>query len=290
MHITNFGSYCIDHVYWVPYFVRPGETLPSLDYQVHPGGKGLNQSLALALAGANVRHAGRVGNDGAWMKTLLSDAGVNVEFTQIVDTPTGHANIQVSPEGENAIVIYGGANQTITLDQIESTLEHCSAGDYLLIQNEINYLPELIEIASKKQQHIVFNAAPITEDVKQYPLQLIETFILNEVEGEALTGEQAPKAILESMIDLYPNSKVILTLGENGAVYKDRNKTVSQAANRVKAIDCTGAGDTFTGYFLASYVEDQSITTCLARACTAAGISVTRQGAASSIPKQHEVF
>lgn len=287
--ITNFGSYCIDHVYAVPYFVKPGETLPSTDYQVHPGGKGLNQSLALAYAGCSVRHAGKIGNDGIWMKELLAEAGVDVSLTSIVETSTGHANIQVTPQGENAIIIYGGANKDISIKDIESVLSRVNPGDYLLIQNEISCLPELIEMAAEKQQRIIFNAAPITDEVTGYPLSLIEMFIVNEVEGEALTGEKETQNILDSMIDLFPSSSVILTLGEQGAIFRNGDDVVVQTANKIEAIDSTGAGDTFTGYFLANYIKGVEIQDCLRIACRAAEICVTRQGAASSIPRIAEL-
>jgi ribokinase len=289
MTITNFGSYCIDHVYTVPYFVKPGETLPSTNYQVHPGGKGLNQSLALAYAGARVRHAGKVGKDGIWMSNLLQDAGVDTTLTSVVDTPTGHANIQVTPEGENAIIIYGGANREITVEDIEKVLADVAEGDHLLIQNEISCLPELLELAAIKKQRVTFNAAPITADVKTYPLNLVETFLVNEVEGEALTGETTAENILDAMLELYPSSRVILTLGEKGAIFQDQHERVNQSAISVTPVDSTAAGDTFTGYFLANFVNGKSIRYCLEIACHAGGVCVTKQGAASSIPKIAEL-
>ncbi|HJL61056.1 MAG TPA: ribokinase [Pseudomonadales bacterium] len=285
MFITNFGSYCIDHVYSVPYFVRPGETLPSLNYEIHPGGKGLNQSLALAYAGATVRHAGKIGEDGTWMKTLLDDAGVDTSMTSIIDIPTGHANIQVTPKGENAIVIYGGANKEISESDIEAVLYDVSSGDHLLIQNEISCLPELIEMAASKEQCIIFNAAPITAEVNDYPLDLVEIFVVNEVEAEALAGESDPDKILDAMVSQFPNARTILTLGELGARYAFKEQRVVQPAYTVNALDSTGAGDTFTGYFLANYVNNVDIQQCLDIACKAASICVTRQGAASSIPR-----
>jgi ribokinase len=289
MNFINFGSYSIDNVYSVPHFVKPGETLPSLDYQVHPGGKGLNQSLALAYAGIKLKHAGKVGKDGLWLKSLLTEAGVDTSLTQVVDTPSGHANIQVTPEGENAIVIYGGANKSIEKQDIVAALANVSAGDYLLIQNEISCLPELIEMAARKQQRIIFNAAPITDEVVNYPLNLVEFFIVNELEGKAISGEVVPQDILDSLIDKYPESKIILTLGESGAIYKDRVQQISQAAYPVSAVDSTGAGDTFSGYFLAGFIQKMPIKACLEKACKAAAICVTRRGAASSIPRQDEL-
>lgn len=289
MNVINFGSYCIDNVYSVPHFVTPGETLSSVDYQIHPGGKGLNQSLALAHAGVAVKHAGKVGKDGVWLKDLLADAGVDTSLTEVVDSPSGHANIQVTPEGENAIVIYGGANKTIEKPDIIKALASVTPGDYLLIQNETSCLPELIEFAARKQQRIIFNAAPISEDVLHYPLNLIELLVVNEVEGRKISGERDPQAILNALLHQFPESRVILTLGDKGAIYKDSTQQTSQHAYPVKAVDTTGAGDTFTGYFVAGYIQGRSIEDCLANACKAAAICVTRKGAASSIPRLDEL-
>ena len=289
MRITNFGSCCIDNVYAVPWFVKPGETLPCNGYQVHPGGKGLNQSLALAYAGATVRHAGKVGTDGQWMKDLLTKAGVDTAHLQVVDIPSGHANIQVTPEGSNAIVIYGGANRAIEARDFDRVLADTSPGDYLLIQNEISCLGELIEAAHQKQQRIVFNAAPMTDAVMDYPLDKVEIFIVNEIEGAALTGTNEPDDILTAMTERFLGAKIILTLGEAGAIWSDGKTRVAQPACQAQAVDSTGAGDTFTGYFMAALIQGEPVRACLERACRAAAICVTRPGAASSIPRLQEL-
>lgn len=289
MSIINFGSYCIDNVYSVPHFVRPGETLPSLDYQIHPGGKGLNQSLALTYAGVAVKHAGKVGRDGLWLKDLLSEAGVDTSLTQVIDAPTGHANIQVTPEGENAIVIYGGANKAIERQDVVDALADVSPGDYILVQNETSCLIDVLEIAKEKKQRVIFNAAPMTAEVKSYPLHLVEFFVINKVEGEALSDKQDTHAILDALMDRFPESKVVLTLGAEGAIYRDATRQISQAAFSVQAIDSTGAGDTFTGYFFAGIMQGLKIKECLQNACKAAAICVTRKGAASSIPRLEEL-
>lgn len=285
MRITNFGSCIIDHVYTVPYFVTPGETLPCTNYEVHPGGKGLNQSLALSYAGAGVRHVGRVGEDGVWLKDMLTRAGVDTSQLQVADERTGQALIQVTPDGDNAIVLYGGANRSITSEHIDRALEMTQPGEFLLLQNEINALPDIMERGAAQGLRLVFNAAPITSDVKAYPLERVEVFIVNEVEGEALTGETKPAEILAAMRDLYPKANVMLTLGEEGARYSDANETLSVPAYPVNAIDSTGAGDTFTGYFLANFALGKPIGECLDLACRAAAICVTKRGAASSIPR-----
>jgi len=289
MKIMNYGSLCIDHVYSVPYFVKPGETLSCIDYERHPGGKGLNQSLALAYAGADVWHAGMVGNDGVWLKELLTEAGVNTKMIQVTDTASGHALIQVNPDGENAIVICGGANRTVKTDDLDDVFAQCDEGDCLLLQNEISLMPEIMKAAKSKSMRIAFNAAPITEQVLEYPLDCVDLFILNEVEAEALSGEQAPQRVIKRLTEMYPHARVVLTLGEQGAIYGDPERIVHQDAFTVEALDTTGAGDTFTGFFLAGWLDGQTIEYCLEVACKAAAICVTRKGAATSIPARGDI-
>jgi ribokinase len=289
MKILNYGSLCIDHVYSVPYFVKPGETLSCTNYERHPGGKGLNQSLALAYAGADVWHAGMVGQDGIWLKELLTEAGVDATMVQVTDTPSGHALIQVTPDGENAIVICGGANRTVTHDDLEEVFAQCAMGDCLLLQNEISSMPEIMTTAKSRSMRVAFNAAPITNEVLDYPLECVDLFILNEVEAEALSGEQAPQQIIRALTESYPHAQVVLTLGEQGAIYGDRERIVQQNAFTVEALDTTGAGDTFTGFFLAGWLEGRSIEQNLEVACKAAAICVTRRGAATSIPNAADI-
>jgi ribokinase len=289
MKILNYGSLCIDHVYSVPYFVKPGETLSCTNYERHPGGKGLNQSLALANAGADVWHAGMVGNDGVWLKELLTEAGVTTELIRVTDTPSGHALIQVNPKGENAIVICGGANRTVEKEDLQEVFAHCSKGDCLLLQNEISSMPEIMKTAKSLSMRIAFNAAPITSQVLDYPLECVDLFILNEVEGEALSAEQDPQLIIKRLTERYPHAGVVLTLGEQGAIYGDPDRVVHRDAFKVEALDSTGAGDTFTGFFLAGWLGGQTIEQCLEVACKAAAICVTRMGAATSIPSEADI-
>ncbi len=289
MNVLNFGSCCIDNVYAVPHFARPGETLPCSSYAVHPGGKGLNQSLALARGGANVRHAGKVGTDGRFLKALLDSAGVDTSLLEEADGPTAHANIQVTPEGENSIVQFAGANRTIGPADVEAVFGQVTPGDLLLLQNEISCLPLIMQRAADAGLFVAFNAAPMTAAVQAYPLHQVSMFIVNELEGQALTGESAPEQILDVMREGYPAAAVILTLGEAGAWYADAHRRIHQASRKVVAVDTTGAGDTFTGFFLAAWVTGAEPAECLARGCAAAAICVTRPGAASSIPEASEV-
>ena len=289
MRILNLGSCCIDHVYHVPHFVNPGETLPCNNYEIHPGGKGLNQSLAIARAGGNVQHAGKLGNDGTWLKSLLNDAGVDTSLLMVVDEPSGHANIQVNQSGENAIVLFGGTNRMISEEEVSSVIDSCEAGDFLILQNEISSLQLAMTLGAEKGMRMIFNAAPMTADVKALPISDLEVLIINEVEGEQLTGSSKPEAILDKLRATYPSVNIVLTLGSEGAIYEGQSGRYIAASPQVAAVDTTGAGDTFTGYFIAEYSAGAEPQRAMEIACSAAAISVTRPGAASSIPHREEL-
>jgi ribokinase len=289
MKVINFGSINIDHVYEVAHFVRPGETLRSDSYSIFSGGKGANQSLSLARAGAKVLHAGKIGVDGQWLKEKLQESGVDISLIETTDTPTGHALIQVNTQGENAIIIHGGANETVTDDDIERVLSRAEQGDCLLVQNEINSVAKIIQKAREIGLLIIFNPAPMSEAVNDYPLGLVDVFIINEVEGQALTQQNDPETIVAYMQRLYPQSRTVLTLGTKGVVYGDKDKVISLPAIEVEAVDTTGAGDTFIGYFVAEMISGSQIEQCLKMGVKASALCVTRKGAGDSIPLRKEV-
>ena len=150
--ILSFGSLNIDYVYSVDHFVQKGETLASSALEIFSGGKGLNQSVALGRAGAEVFHAGAVGPDGQFLVDLLQEAGVDTHLVKRLESVrTGNAIIQRDPEGNNCILLYGGANQAITREQVKEILVGFGAGDYIVLQNEINQLPFLMEQAHAKE-------------------------------------------------------------------------------------------------------------------------------------------
>jgi ribokinase len=289
MTIFNLGSCCIDHVYQVPHFAQPGETLPCLSYEMHPGGKGLNQSLAMARAGADVFHAGKIGSEGTWLKELLAADGVDTSQLRVSDNPTGHACIQVNAAGENSIVLFGGTNRQITVDEISAMLAPAVTGDFLVLQNEISELETAIQIGATKGMRIVFNAAPMTDDVAALPLASLELLIINEIEGAALSSKQSPDAIMTALGHRYPDMNVVLTLGSQGARLCGPAGDCAAASPRVDVVDSTGAGDTFTGYFVADYAAGRNVADALLFACQAAALSVTQRGAASSIPTRDRV-
>lgn len=291
MKILSFGSLNLDKVYRVSHFIRPGETMAAFTLETYCGGKGLNQSIALARAGAQVWHAGCVGQaDGAMLLDALRDSGVDTSLVRSLPCPTGHAIIQVNEEGQNCILLYGGANRQITREQVDETLAHFEAGDFLVMQNEINELAYIMEQAHSKGMHIVFNPSPMTRELLDLPLEYVRYFLLNEVEARDLCGEDVPEeAYPAKLLARYPGSRIVLTLGARGSLYQDERIRLRQEACRVKAVDTTAAGDTFTGYFVAAIASGAPVETALREASKAAAIAVSRPGAAPSIPYRREL-
>ncbi|EOR23407.1 Sugar kinase, ribokinase family protein [Niallia nealsonii AAU1] len=290
MKIVNFGSLNIDKVYSVPHFVSAGETLSSTNYEEFPGGKGLNQSIALAKAGAEVYQAGKIGKDGLFLKDILSESNVNIDWIDEIGNTTGHAIIQVSSSGENCILLFGGANKEITIDQINHILANFSQDDLLLLQNEINNLEYIVEKAHQKGLKIVLNPSPIDETMIKLDFSKIDYLILNEIEAKAITGENMNDKIFQKLLSLNNQLKIVLTLGTEGVIYKDSVQEHRQPSYKVDAVDTTAAGDTFLGYFLSQISQHTDIKKSLQIAAKAASIAVTRKGAASSIPTWQEVI
>lgn len=289
--ILNFGSLNIDHVYTVEHIVSPGETVDSLEMEVFPGGKGLNQSVALARAGAEVYHAGKIGKDGAFLTRLLQSAGVDVSFVETINGYTGKAIIQVeSTTGQNSIILYGGANRQMTELYIDQVLGAFSGNEILVLQNEINLVEYILRKAAKKGIQIALNPSPIGEELKRWDLHGVTWLLLNEIEGEALTGEKDPEQITDSLLKQYPEMKIVLTLGKEGALYRDKDKSFRQGIYQTQAVDTTAAGDTFTGYFLAASARGVSPEEAMEEAAKASAITVSRPGAAVSIPTRQEVL
>jgi len=290
MKVLNFGSLNLDLVYQMPHFIRAGETLSSTSFSRNVGGKGLNQSVALAKAGAEIYHAGLVGEDGEMLRAFLADNGVDTRFVRTIDQPSGHAVIQVEPAGNNCIFLYGGANQCITAEFIQEALEPFGEGDFLVLQNEINMIDAIIDAAYAKGMQVVLNPSPIADNLKTLPLEKISWFILNEIEGAELSGETEPDKILDKLTQLYPHAQIVLTLGGDGSMYCGNGQRVKQEVFKVKAVDTTAAGDTFTGFFFAAVADGVEPAEALRRASKASSISVTRPGAAASIPTLAEVL
>jgi ribokinase len=291
MAIINFGSLNIDDVYAVDHIVQPGETLSATRYQVFPGGKGNNQSIALGRAGAAVRHVGCVGPDGAWLTDLLREAGVNADAVQTGTIPTGRAIIQVDAKGQNSIVLFPGANHHQSRGHFAAVLDSCQAGDTVLVQNETSEVPFVMTEAHRRGLRVVFNPAPMAPEVLAYPLDAVSLLVVNETEAAALCGQNGDAEKLSAALrSRWPTLDVILTLGGDGVLYRGKEGRIAVPGQRVDVVDTTAAGDTFIGYFLAAQQKGFDIRTALETANRAAAVTVTRPGAASSIPTWNEVI
>lgn len=289
MKVLNFGSLNLDYVYQVEHFVQPGETLSAVSQQVNCGGKGLNQSVALAKAGADVYHAGCIGATGRMLADKLKESNVNVDYLKEVDEIQGNAIIQVNKAGENCIILFGGSNQCITDTQIDEVLSSFEKGDYLVLQNEINGLKEIVDKAYEKGMIIVMNPSPYDKKLECVDFEKIAWLLVNEIEAEQICGSANPEEAWNIFHQKYPHMSVVITLGADGSVCYTSDECVKKEACKVNAVDTTAAGDTFTGYFIAGIMNGLSIELSMKRATVASAISVTRAGAAASIPTKEEV-
>ena len=288
--LVNLGSLGIDHVYSVDHISGAGETLSSDSHDVFPGGKGSNQSIAAAKAGAEVIHVGCIGPDGGMLIDVLKDVHVDVESVRIGETATQHAVIQVDRQGQNSIVIFGGANRTINEHDRDAALSKIEPGDWLLLQNEINDLERILDQAGELNVSVAFNVAPVDGHEKAYDYSRVKLLIVNEVEAASLAGESDPERAFEVLTTRYPETIVLLTLGRDGGIYGgSTHPRVIYQAHNVEAVDETAAGDTFIGYFMAEWLRSGNLAKAVEDGSAAGAIAVTKSGAASSIPSRAEV-
>ena len=290
MRVLVFGSLNIDRTYWLKSIVRPGETVSASELRLYCGGKGLNQSVAFARAGSETRFAGAVGTDGKMLLDKLDENGIDRRMVQTLDGESGHAVIQVDENGQNSIIILAGANGRITREYIERVLDGSEAGDLIMLQNEINNLPLIIEKAHEKGLVTALNPSPYNEKIDACDLEKVDYLLINETEGAAIAGVTEPDGILSALHAAYPRMNVVLTLGESGSVYMDREGSTERfGIFPVKAVDTTAAGDTFTGYFMTELLGGAAPKDALRTAAAASAISVSREGAVPSIPTREEV-
>jgi len=285
MAIWNLGSINADMIYALPHMPQPGETLAADGLEQFLGGKGANMSVAAARAGSHVCHLGAIGPEGAWAVARMLEYGVDTRHIARLDVPTGHAIIAVDPSGENQIILFPGANRQITEDQVGAALSSASAGDILVMQNETNMQAEAARMGRDLGLKVAYAAAPFDAEAVQAVLPYLDYLFLNEVEAEQLqqaTGKTA---------DALGVADVIVTLGSKGARHYDTKagKMQEVAAHKVTPVDTTGAGDTFTGYVLASLDRGLPMAQALAQANRAAALMVTRKGTADVIPDLKEV-
>ncbi len=305
MKILNFGSLNIDYVYRVAHILQPGETLKAGEMEVFPGGKGLNQSIAAARAGAEVYHAGMVGaEDGGFLLDVCRENHVNTDYIRTAEGKSGHTIIQVDDNAQNSILLYGGGNRKITEDFIREVLAGFGKGDILVLQNEINLLDVVIDMAYEKGMKIVLNPSPFDEGLDGCDLSKVSVFLVNEIEAGLLAGgngedrEGSGKGcengedganLVDKILKKYPEAQAVVTMGAQGAFYGQGSFRHFQRSFPVKAVDTTAAGDTFTGYFVYGMTKGEAIEVIMERAAMAAAVAVSRKGAVPSIPKREEI-
>ena len=290
MKVLNIGSMNLDHVYTVDHIVEPGETQSSTQLQLFLGGKGMNQSVALAKAGVEVYQGGMIGEDGGVFLDACQEYGIHADYIRTVDARTGHAIIQIDKNAQNCILLYGGANQALTEAYVDEVISQFDSGDILLLQNEVNLLPYIVDRGYAQGMKIVLNPSPFDDKLKAVDMTKISLFLLNEIEGYQLTGCREPDAIIDSIRERFPHAAVVLTLGSDGAVYADQSCKHFQPIFPIKAVDTTAAGDTFTGYFIAGLAQGMEIPDILRMSAKASSIAVSRAGAVPSIPYRDEVI
>ncbi len=293
MKIVNFGSLNIDRVYSVEHIARPEETLRATKANFFPGGKGLNQSIAIARAGGEVYHAGCVGmNDGGLLLNILEKNGVNTSLIRKKEIPTGNAFIQVTPEGNKSIIVCGGANLSINDDQIDYTIAQLRKGDIILLQNEINGIETIVEKALSVGAKVALNPAPFTKNLLNLPLDKLSYVFINRFEAAEFTGTNPMdlEALIPMIKSTFPNAETILTLGVKGAMLITNKDTYYQAIYEAAVKDKTAAGDALIGFYLATILSGASPKDALMMAVKAASITVSRAGAASSIPMIEECY
>lgn len=289
LKILVLGSINIDHSYEVHRIVRPGETIASTAYRTAWGGKGLNQAIALAKAGAKTGLAAQLSSvDKPMLDEFCAPFGLDTSKVRGMDIPTGHAIIQVESSGQNSIIIAAGANGMMG-DETISAIDEYLPGDILLLQNEINRMPEIIRRGKEKGMTIVLNPSPCSGEMMDWPLELVDIFILNETEGQFISGSSQVEDMLRIMGDRFQNAGIVLTLGADGSIYRKGSEEYRVPAMKVEAVDTTAAGDTYTGFFLAGISAGITVKAAMELATRAAAITVSRPGAAESIPTAREL-
>jgi ribokinase len=282
--IFNFGSINLDHVYRVPHLPHPMETLSAYGYDVFLGGKGINQTIAIHNSGGDVQHIGAVGPDGSSAVSRIEAMGISTSRIKRVNVPTGQAIIFVDDQGENSIVLTAGANHELCIEQLDEVFSHATPSDWVLLQNETNLAREIVQRAKEKGCQVAYSAAPFVAETAMSILPKTDLLIVNKFEAESLAEN------LGVEIDRIPVPMLLVTLGDEGAFFRDAKGIQHQDAFKVEVMDTTGAGDTFLGSFLASFAKGEYPLVSMRYALAASAIQVTRNGAAIAIPTHDEVM
>lgn len=277
------GSINIDHVYRVSRLPEAGETLQALDYAASLGGKGANQAIAAARAGARVHMIGAVAADGNWARRRLAAEGISVDGVSVLEGSTGHARIEVDARGENRIVLYAGVNRQLHMADVRTALTGAQPGDWLLLQNETSLVVETARLGRAMGLKVAYSAAPFDPVAVFEVLEHVDLLAMNEVEADQLAGH--PGRELETRA--VPMQ--LVTAGARGASLHGEGMALEAPVWPVTAIDTTGAGDVFLGYLVSAFARGADAADALREAAAAAALQVTRPGTADAIPTRAEV-
>ncbi|MFF4061947.1 ribokinase [Streptomyces sp. NPDC001668] len=289
-HIAVLGSTNMDLVTYVERAPRRGETVTGREFRTIPGGKGANQAIAAARAGATVSMIGAVGNDafGTRLRSTLEHSGVTTDHLRTIEGPSGTAHIVVDDEGGNAIVVVPGANGTV--DHLAPGDEGLIASaDALLLQLEIPLAAVLAGARTARAHGVrtILTPAPV-QPLPPELLATIDLLVPNEHEAATLTGRADPFGAGAVLLDRVP--RVVITLGEAGSLYLTRDaEPLVVPAPQVTAVDSTGAGDTYVGALAVALGEERPIREAMSWAAAAAALSVQREGASASMPYRSEI-
>ena len=298
MKFLVLGSINLDMTFSVDHIVKKGETESSTGLTINAGGKGANQAASLAKAGSIVYFAGKLGEDGKWVLDTLSSFGADTTLSIIgKDERTGEAIIQLDKSGENCILLFPGGNRKFEEEEVKEIISHFDEGDYILMQNEINLLPVAFKEAKKKGMKIAFNPSPYEKILMDLPLEDVSLFFVNEVEAKEMSGygkdakgEEDFIAMGKILSSKYPDAIVVLTAGKHGAYAFEKAEYAYSPIVDYPVEDTTGAGDTFSGYFLKALTSGSSLKEALDISSIASGLAVSRKGAMGAMPYWSEVM
>ena len=289
MKVLCVGSLNNDHVYNVDHIVSKGETILSSKVENYPGGKGLNQAISLSKILDNVYMYGYVGKDNQLLFKQLKDSNIDARYITITDHPTGHAIIQVDSLGDNSIIVSAGANKQFFTARNKEVISKFDKGDFLVIQNEINNIDEIISFGKEQGMKIVLNPSPFNSSITKKMISKVDYLVLNKKEAIHLSSIEKPLDCITSLLRDFTDINIVLTLGEKGAYFANKKTLIFQESFKVPVKDTTCAGDTFLGYFIGSIINGKTQKNAMLNATKASSICVQQSGASSSIPSFSEV-
>ncbi len=300
--ILVIGSLNIDVIQKMDSLPKQGETISLISKSTNFGGKGANQAIAAVRQNTDVTFIGAVGKDaeGSSYIDLMKDEGVNTQYIyQKKDISTGTAYILLENDGNNTIIVYGGANMSLTADDVAKAEDLFKDVDVVVAQLEVPSaaIAKGFEIAHKYGAMTILNPAPITDNIDAAILAQTDLLVPNETEAAAIIGLEPTVEFSELVkrVPIYEEkfnfSNIIITLGSKGSFYSVNGKNGVLPARKVNAIDTTAAGDTFIGTLATTLEKDYSnIEEAITKASAASSIVVSRPGAIPAIPTNDEII